>query len=265
MDVCQPGDVLVVTTTSESTDGMFGELLGVSAKAHGIVGLIIDAGVRDVADLTAMEFPVWSKAISAQGTVKNTAGLRQRPGRLRRRHRPPRRRHRRRRRRSGRRPTGGASEVARLASDRLAKEQKTRERLRSGELGLDFYGLRAKLAEMGVQYVDELKRLGETHVGESWVKSLPPSARAIRRICLPIRRTRTRSSSSRLPRRCGSSARSSMKPSPTSSCFSAAITSRPFRRPVFRRSASSRAARPPRGSPAGRSSCGTIARWPRTS
>ncbi len=158
IDVCQPGDVLVVTTTSESTDGMFGELLGESAKAHGIVGLIIDAGVRDVADLTTMEFPVWSKAISAQGTVKNTpgsvnvpvvcAGAIVHPGDVivadvdgvvvv---------------------PRSAAAEVARLASDRLAKEQKTRERLRSGELGLDFYGLRAKLAEMGVQYVDELKR-----------------------------------------------------------------------------------------------------------
>jgi 4-hydroxy-4-methyl-2-oxoglutarate aldolase len=154
IDVCQPGDVLVVTTTSESTDGMFGELLGESAKAHGIVGLIIEAGVRDVADLTTMEFPVWAKAISAQGTVKNTpgsvnipvvcAGTIVRPGDVivadvdgvvvv---------------------PRQAAADVAGLASERLAKEQKTRERLRKGELGLDFYGLRAKLAEMGVQYVD---------------------------------------------------------------------------------------------------------------
>ena len=155
MELCQPGDVLVVTTTSESTDGMFGELLAVSARAHGVVGLIIDAGVRDVAELAAMDFPVWSKAISAQGTVKNTAGSVNIPV-----------------------VCGGASirpgdvvvadvdgvvvvpreaaaEVARLGQERVAKEQKTRERLRNGELGLDFYGLRAKLTELGVRYIDD--------------------------------------------------------------------------------------------------------------
>jgi len=155
IEVCQPGDVLVVTTTSESTDGMFGELLAVSARAHGVAGLIIDAGVRDVADLTAMSFPVWSKAVSAQGTVKATpgsvnvpvvcAGMSVRPGDVivgdvdgvvvv---------------------PRGHAGEVCRLGDERVAKEEKTRERLRKGELGLDFYGLRAKLAELGVRYVDE--------------------------------------------------------------------------------------------------------------
>ncbi|HEY3044517.1 MAG TPA: 4-carboxy-4-hydroxy-2-oxoadipate aldolase/oxaloacetate decarboxylase [Vicinamibacterales bacterium] len=155
MEVCQPGDVLVVTTTSESTDGMFGELLGVSAQAHGVAGLIIDAGVRDVADLTAIAFPVWSKAVSAQGTVKSTAGSVNVPVVC-----------------AGASvhpgdvivadvdgvvvvPRQHAAEVARLGTERVAKEQKSRERLRKGELGLDFYGLRAKLAELGVQYVDE--------------------------------------------------------------------------------------------------------------
>jgi len=154
IELCQPGDVLVVTTTSESTDGMFGELLAVSARAHGAVGLLIDAGVRDVADLTTMEFPVWSKAVSAQGTVKATAGSVNVPVVC-----------------AGAAINPGdvivadidgvvvvlrdaAREVARLGNERLAKEEKTRERLRKGELGLDFYGLRAKLAELGVRYVD---------------------------------------------------------------------------------------------------------------
>ena len=154
VEVCKPGDVLVVTTTSKSTDGMFGDLLGVSCQAHGVRGLIIDAGIRDTAELTELNFPVWAKAVSAQGTVKATggsvnipvvcAGALVNPGDV----------------VIGDAdgvvvvPREWAAEVARLGELRVAKEEKTRQRLRNGELGLDFYGLRAKLAELGVEYVD---------------------------------------------------------------------------------------------------------------
>jgi 4-hydroxy-4-methyl-2-oxoglutarate aldolase len=157
LDLCQAGDLLVVTTTSESTDGMFGELLAVSSRARGVVGLVIDAGVRDVTDLTAMDFPVWAKAISAQGTVKATPGSVNVPvvcaGAIV---------------RAGDVivgdadgvcvvPRAAAAEIARLGTERVAKEEKTRERLRKGELGLDLYGFRARLTELGVQYLDDEK------------------------------------------------------------------------------------------------------------
>jgi 4-hydroxy-4-methyl-2-oxoglutarate aldolase len=156
IEVLKPGDMLLVTTTSESTDGMFGDLLAVSARTHGAAGLIIDAGVRDTADLTAMAFPVWARAVSAQGTVKATpgwvnvpvvcAGANVSPGDVivadadgvvvv---------------------PRAEAAEVARAAQTRLEKEEKTRARLKAGELGLDFYGLRTKLTELGVRWVDSL-------------------------------------------------------------------------------------------------------------
>ncbi len=155
MEVCKRGDILVVTTTSESTDGMFGELLGVSCEAHGVVGLVTDAGVRDTAELTAMDFPVWARAISAQGTVKSTAGSVNVPVVC-----------------AGMTVNPGdvvvadadgvvvvpreqAAAVAQAGRDRIDKEAKTRERLRNGELGVDFYGLREKLKQLGVNYVDE--------------------------------------------------------------------------------------------------------------
>jgi 4-hydroxy-4-methyl-2-oxoglutarate aldolase len=153
IEVCKPGDALVVTTFSDSTDGFFGELLATSCQAHGIKGLVIHAGVRDVADLTAMQFPAFSRAISAQGTVKETAGYVNidiacagalvRPGDVivadvdgivvv---------------------PRQEAPEVVKLCEARLAKEAKNRERLRAGELGLDMYGLREKLKNLGVEWV----------------------------------------------------------------------------------------------------------------
>jgi 4-hydroxy-4-methyl-2-oxoglutarate aldolase len=154
VDVCSPGDVLVVAPVSESSDGMFGELLAVSCRAHGIAGLVMDAGVRDSADLIAMNFPVWSKTISAQGTVKSAAGSVNvdivcagalvHPGDVIVAdhdgvvvvHRE------------------NAAAVATLGKQRQEKEVRSRQRLKDGELGLDMYGLRAKLAELGVEYVD---------------------------------------------------------------------------------------------------------------
>ncbi len=154
IEVCRPGDVLVVAPVSESSDGMFGELLAESCRAHGVVGLVIDAGVRDVSELTAMNFPVWSKAISAQGTVKASAGSVNvdmvcagalvHPGDV---------------------VVGdqdgvvvvrreNAAEVVKLGEQRRLKEEGNRKRLRAGELGLDMYGLRAKLAELGVEYIE---------------------------------------------------------------------------------------------------------------
>jgi 4-hydroxy-4-methyl-2-oxoglutarate aldolase len=155
VELCQAGDVLVVTTTSESTDGMFGELLATSLRSRGVAGLVIDAGCRDVADLTTMDFPVWAKAISAQGTVKATLGSVNVPvtcaGQLI---------------RPGDAVIGDVdgvvvvprediADVVIAGQQRIAKEEKNRERLRAGEAGLDMYGLRARLKELGVVYVDQ--------------------------------------------------------------------------------------------------------------
>jgi 4-hydroxy-4-methyl-2-oxoglutarate aldolase len=169
VEVCKPGDVLVVVTTSESNDGMFGDLLGTSCQAHGVAALIIDAGVRDTTELTAMKFPVWAKAISPRGTVKASpgsvnvpvvcAGILVNPGDV----------------IVGDAdgvvvvPRANAADVAKAGQQRVAKEEKTRERLAAGELGIDYYGLRAKLKELGVEYVDELPE--ETFARQSVLRS----------------------------------------------------------------------------------------------
>ncbi|MGE8636085.1 MAG: 4-carboxy-4-hydroxy-2-oxoadipate aldolase/oxaloacetate decarboxylase [Achromobacter piechaudii] len=156
VELCQPGDVLVVACTTENHDGMFGELLATSCAARGVRGLVIDAGCRDVMALEAMRFPVWSRAVSAKGTVKATpgsvnvpvvcAGALVRPGDVivadqdgvvvveRQR----------------------AATVAQASEARLRKEDATRARLAAGELGLDIYGMRDKLREAGLMYVDTL-------------------------------------------------------------------------------------------------------------
>ena len=154
VEVVQPGDVLVVATTAQSTHGMFGELLAVSLQTRGCRGLVIDAAVRDVADLRHMGFPVWSRAVHAQGTEKATAGsvntaisiagVAVDPGdvivadddgvmAV---------------------PRARADEVRDAAEQRIAQEAVTRQRLQDGELGVDFYGLRRRLEGLGVRWVE---------------------------------------------------------------------------------------------------------------
>ncbi|WP_394936958.1 4-carboxy-4-hydroxy-2-oxoadipate aldolase/oxaloacetate decarboxylase [uncultured Ilumatobacter sp.] len=154
VEMCQPGDVLVVANTAPSTHGMFGDLLATSLIARGVRGLVIDAGVRDTADLRSMGFPVWAQHVSCQGTVKNSPGSVNVPVIL-----------------------GGvtvqpgdvvcadddgvviveradAAWALERSDARLAREEQMRVTLESGELGVDVYGLRQKLNDMGVEYID---------------------------------------------------------------------------------------------------------------
>jgi 4-hydroxy-4-methyl-2-oxoglutarate aldolase len=159
IEVCQPGDVLVVTTIGESSSGMIGELIVTALKQRGVQGVVIDAGIRDVAQIRELGFPIWSKAISPQGTTKAKGGWVNAPA-----------------------ICGGAAvhpgdliladddgvvvvrqddlQTALAASlQRLEKEARTKAKIVSGELSLDFYGLREVLRKENVAYYENQSSL----------------------------------------------------------------------------------------------------------
>jgi len=156
VEQCRAGDVLVVGVTADNTDGMFGELLATSLAARGVRGLIIDAGCRDVKALKEMSFPVWSRAVSAKGTVKATLGAVNLPVVC-----------------AGTAvapgdvvvadddgvvivPAREAAEVAAKGNKRRSDEEDKRRRLAAGELGLGMYKMREPLAKAGLVYVDKI-------------------------------------------------------------------------------------------------------------
>lgn len=153
VEQCRPGDVLVVATTSPCTDGLFGELFATALAQRGVRGVVLGCGVRDVADLREMGFPAWSTAVSAQGTVKATAGAVNVPVVL-----------------GGQVvhpgdvvvadddgvmvvPRADVPRALTAARARVEKEDATRAAFRQGELGLDRYGMREKLVALGLEYV----------------------------------------------------------------------------------------------------------------